>query len=84
MIPSQNQDVIADSEAPMLVDLGFNDIWSMEHDSMINSQYNATYSMDGAKIVIYDTEYDDYAINKDHTRSFNSRCDEWRSTYSTY
>ncbi len=27
---------------------------------MVNSQYNATYSMDGAKIVIYDTEYDDY------------------------
>ena len=50
----------ADSEAPMLVDLGFNDIWSMEHNSLVNSQYNATYSMDGAKIVIYDTEYDDY------------------------
>ncbi len=49
----------ANSEAPMLVDLGFNNIWSMEHNSMVNSQYNATYSMDGAKIVIYDTEYDD-------------------------
>ena len=49
----------ANSEAPMLVDLGFNNIWSMEHNSMVNSQYNATYSMEGAKIVIYDTEYDD-------------------------
>lgn len=50
----------ADSDAPMLVDLGFNEIWSTGHNSMVNSQYNATYSMDGAKVVIYDTEYDDY------------------------
>ena len=27
---------------------------------MVHSQYNATYSMDGVKVVIYDTEYDDY------------------------
>lgn len=47
------------SDAPMLVDLGYNNIWSSEHNSMVHSQYNATYLMDGAKIVIYDTEYDD-------------------------
>ena len=44
----------------MLVDLDYADIWSTTHDSMIHSQYNATYSMDGVKVVIYDTEYDDY------------------------
>tara|TARA_B100000287_G_scaffold48180_1_gene42851 strand:- start:1222 stop:2616 length:1395 start_codon:yes stop_codon:yes gene_type:complete len=50
----------ADSDKPMLVDIGFNEIWSTGHNSMVHSQYNATYSMDGAKVVIYDTEYDDY------------------------
>jgi|TARA_B100001564_G_scaffold345727_1_gene344704 hypothetical protein len=49
----------ANSGAPMLVDIGFDNIWSTEHNSMVHSQYNATYSMEGAKIVIYDTEYDD-------------------------
>ena len=48
------------SDAPMLVDLDYADIWSTTHDSMVHSQYNATYSMDGVKVVIYDTEYDDY------------------------
>ena len=50
----------AASDAPMLVDLDYADIWSSTHDSMVHSQYNATYSMDGVKVVIYDTEYDDY------------------------
>ena len=35
----------ANSGAPMLVDIGFDNIWSTEHNSMVHSQYNATYSM---------------------------------------
>ena len=70
----------------MLADLDYGEIWSTGHDSMIHAQYNATYSMDGVKVVIYDTEYDDYGNENEsnHTRSLNSRCNEWRSTYSTY
>ena len=47
------------SDAQMLVDIDYADIWSTTHDSMVHSQNNATYSMDGVKVVIYDTEYDD-------------------------
>ncbi|MBA4695287.1 MAG: hypothetical protein H2066_05475 [Candidatus Poseidoniales archaeon] len=49
----------ADSNTPMLLDLGFSSIWSTQHNSMVDSQYNATYSMEGAKVVIYDEMYDD-------------------------
>jgi hypothetical protein len=49
----------ADSEKPMLLDLGFNNIWTSQHTSLVESQFNATYSMEGTKIVIYDSEYND-------------------------
>ena len=49
----------ADTEVPLLLSVDPSDIWSASSNGTISTQFNATYSMDGAEVVLYTTEYDD-------------------------
>ena len=49
----------ADTEVPLLLSVEPSGIWSPSSNGTISTQFNATYSMDGAEVVLYTTEYDD-------------------------
>tara|TARA_B100000700_G_scaffold148699_2_gene165531 strand:+ start:3543 stop:4937 length:1395 start_codon:yes stop_codon:yes gene_type:complete len=49
----------ADSENPMLLSVDDNNIWDAQHTALVNTQFNATYLMEGAKVVIYEADWDD-------------------------
>ncbi len=59
----------ADSETPMLLSVDYNNIWSAQHNALVNTQFNATYLMDDAKVVIYEADWDDDG-NSIHTISY--------------
>ena len=47
----------ADSDTPMPVIID-SDIWSSNHSSTVETLFNSSYSMEGAKVVLYTEEYD--------------------------
>jgi len=49
----------ADTEVPLLLSVEPSAIWSTSSNGTISTQFNATYSMDGAEVVLYTTAYDD-------------------------
>ena len=49
----------ADTEVPLLLSVEPSGIWSPSSNGTISTQFNATYSMDGAEVILYTTTYDD-------------------------
>ena len=48
----------ADSDTPMPIEVEDSSIWGANHSTSISTLFNATYSMENAKVVLYTSGYD--------------------------
>lgn len=53
--PSWVKNANSDTPMPMIID---SSIWSSNHSSTVETLFNSSYSMEGAKVVLYTEEYD--------------------------